>query len=79
MPCHGMAAPSSGDDSDANPCCPDGAGSVQDCLATCTLGAALTSNLFQPDFSAARTPPRPPLPTFVAVASTPPLKPPPII
>jgi hypothetical protein len=78
-PCHGMPAQVAVDDSDKPPCCSGDAASMQDCLASCTLGAAMVMNISIAAPSAARIHAQPALPTFVALASAPPLKPPPII
>ncbi len=42
MPCDDMPMPA-GDDS--CPCCPDGADSMKDCLASCTLTAAIAPSI----------------------------------
>ena len=75
-PCHGMSGRTSADDP-AKPSCCDSS-SMQTCLASCTLGAALVMNISLPASPAARVNAQPAPAAFVATASTPPLKPPPI-
>jgi len=75
MPCDQVPTPA-GDDS--CPCCPDGADSMKDCLASCTLAAAIAPSIFivhvVPSVSEAFVDS-----SYRATAlSGPPLKPPPI-
>lgn len=78
-PCHGMTDRASADDPGSPSCCSGEAGSMQTCLASCTLGAVMVMNISLPASSAARINAQPALAAFVATASTPPLKPPPIV
>jgi hypothetical protein len=43
MPCDEMPAPA---DDGSCPCCPDGADSMKDCLAACTLAVAIAPSIF---------------------------------
>jgi hypothetical protein len=43
MPCDQVPTPAA---DDSCPCCPDGAGSMNDCLASCTLAAAIAPSIF---------------------------------
>lgn len=74
-PCAGMASSAT----HHCPCCPSGADSMKDCLAACTLAAAITPDLLVIRVSPAALPAvREIVPGF-ASASDPPLKPPPIV
>jgi hypothetical protein len=79
-PCHEMgdmgASPESA--SDQHPCCPDGT-DMSNCLASCAMGAAVAAHIPVLLIKAARIEPRSLPPAFTAVASPPPLKPPPIV
>jgi hypothetical protein len=75
MPCDGMPM-----DGGEHPCacCPDGAGSMTDCLVSCLLAAATAPTIL---FTPARTVPTDSfvdLPYTARSLSDPPLKPPPI-
>ena len=66
-------------DADGCPCCPDGADSLRNCLASCTLAAAALPNsqtLVRAVMPAARVDAAPSAP--LVSLSDPPLKPPPI-
>jgi hypothetical protein len=80
MPCAGMMDMASlPADSDACPCCPDGADSLRECLVSCTLAAAaLPDSLVLPRAAAPalRVDAAPSAP--LRSLSDPPLKPPPI-
>jgi hypothetical protein len=75
-PCHGMSGRTSPDDPGTPSCCDSS--SMQTCLAYCTLGAAMVMNSSLPTSPAARINAQPAPAAFVAAASPPPLKPPPI-
>jgi len=65
--------------SDECPCCPDGADSMKDCLASCTLAAVASSDVplpARPVASSLRVEGLPSAPLLSA--ADPPLKPPPI-
>ena len=76
VPCDEMQSMTS---SDHCPCCPDGADSMKDCLASCTLAAAalpvaqVSTRTVTPPLRVAATPSAP-----LKSISDPPLKPPPI-
>ena len=86
MPCAGMMdmagmpdMASTPDDTDECPCCPDGAGSMRDCLTSCTLSVAAlpaTPVLSRAPAPALRVESAPSAP--LRSLSDPPLKPPPI-
>jgi hypothetical protein len=63
---------------DGCPCCPDGAGSMKDCLVMCTLAAAVTPSVFVVVVAPSQAPSLVEFPGFLTALSDPPLKPPPI-
>lgn len=74
LPCHEM--PMSG--GDEMPCCPDGAESMKDCLASCTLIAAIAPGISVVPVTAQTSDSFVDSSHTVASLSEPPLKPPPI-
>ena len=60
------------------PCCPDGAGSMKDCLAACTLAATMTAPQITVPVVHSRQAVFPILTLDAAWTADPPLKPPPI-
>ena len=74
-PCDQMVSASHHDNC---PCCPDGAGSMKDCLAMCTLAAALTPSVFVVSVTRAHAAVLVEFPDSLTTLSEPPLKPPPI-
>jgi hypothetical protein len=79
-PCHEMgdmgASPESA--SDRQPCCPDGM-DMSNCLASCAMGAAVAAHVPVLLIKAERIEAQSLPPASIAVASPPPLKPPPIV
>jgi len=75
MPCDSMNI-SDGDH--PCPCCPDGAGSMTDCLVSCLLAAATTPTILTTQVASIPTDSFAELPHATNVFSDPPLKPPPI-
>jgi hypothetical protein len=74
-PCeHGAAAPAG----DHCACCPDGASSMKDCLASCTLAATMSVFLPLALVAPVRSQPLPAAPSATPWTAEPPLKPPPI-
>jgi hypothetical protein len=76
-PCHGLSGRASADDP-AEPSCCDSS-SMQTCLASCTLGAAMVMSIPLRTSPAVRVDAQPAPTKFIATASAPPLKPPPIL
>jgi hypothetical protein len=75
-PCDDMMDSTAGDHC---PCCPDGAGSMKDCLASCTLAAVALPNVQLPARRSAPSLRVEAMPSAPLVAlADPPLKPPPI-
>jgi hypothetical protein len=60
------------------PCCPDGAGSMTDCLVSCLLAAATTPTILTMQVESISTESCVELPHAAQAFSDPPLKPPPI-
>ncbi len=60
------------------PCCPDGGGSMSDCLTLCSLAAALTPSVFVVGVVTSHERPEIALAVSLTSPSDPPLKPPPI-
>lgn len=79
-PCHEMSGMGSSTDTapDKHPCCPDGM-DMSNCLASCAMGAAVSTHIPVLQITAALIEAQVTPPAFIAVASPPPLKPPPII
>jgi hypothetical protein len=75
MPCD-QAPPPAGDD--PCPCCPDGADSMKDCLASCTLAAAIAPSIFVVRIVSSVSEAFVDSSYRVTALSNPPLKPPPI-
>ena len=74
-PCAGMTE----SHNDSCPCCPDGVESMKDCLATCTLFAAVPVVVVVSQASISADPVEATFGHFLSTAAPPPLKPPPII
>jgi hypothetical protein len=63
---------------DGCPCCPDGAGSMKDCLVMCSLAVAVTPSLFVSTVTPSQAEPFVELSDYITALADPPLKPPPI-
>jgi hypothetical protein len=75
VPCDQMG---SAPHDDGCPCCPDGAGSMKDCLVMCTLAAAVMPSVFVISVTRAHAAVTVEFPDYLITLSDPPLKPPPI-
>lgn len=60
------------------PCCPDESASMKDCLASCSLAAAITPTLFVVAVTPSHTAPLVEYSDHLSALSDPPVKPPPI-
>jgi hypothetical protein len=78
MPCDGMPMHESVDGDDPCPCCPDGASSMTDCLASCMLAAVAAPAITSTQFVTSHAPPYVETPFTADSFSSPPLNPPPI-
>ena len=74
VPCDEMATTHH----DGCPCCPDDSGSLKDCLAMCSLAAAVTPSAFVLAVTRTRVAALVEVPDVVSTLADPPLKPPPI-
>jgi len=68
----------SGDHGDHCPCCPDGVTTMTDCLASCTLAAAIPVEWIVSDPVPISPTPAPEPPTLASYVDDPPPEPPPI-
>jgi hypothetical protein len=74
-PCDEM--PARGHDGDC-PCCPDGAGSMKDCQAMCSLAASVAPSVIVVAITPSHEAPRADITAPVTFLAEPPLQPPPI-
>jgi hypothetical protein len=78
-PCEEMASPMAGATHEGGcPCCPDDSGSMQGCLVTCSLAAAIAATEFVVAVRPAHAAPSGQYTTHHTSLADPPLKPPPI-